>query len=259
MQVQGKQSEDEAIQELQCQIQALQQANLALQEQLASREQYAAMIAHELRGPLTPIINYAQLMARPSQGPESIQRGSAIIVSQAHRLVRIVNDLLDASRISAGQFSLVRQPCDIVALTQELIDQIRPVAPYHTFIADVPEAAVSGNWDSMRLQQALGNLLDNAVKYSDEHTTITISLNVTVDAVHISVHNDGVSIPSTEVGQLFRPYARLQSASTGTQRGSGLGLYITKCIIEAHGGSLRLEPRSSEELQGTTFSFDLPL
>lgn len=259
MQVQRKQSEDEAIQELQRQIQELQMANLALQEQLASREQYAAMIAHELRGPLTPIINYAQLMARPSQRPESIQRSSAIVVSQAHRLVRIVSDLLDASRISSGHFTLVRESCDIVALIQEMVEQLRPVAPYHTLIVNICDVSVLGNWDSMRLQQALGNLLDNAVKYSDERTTITVSLKVTEDVVHISVHNDGVSIPSAEVGQLFRPYARLQTSNTGTQRGSGLGLYITKCIIEAHGGTLRLEPRTSEELQGTTFSFDLPL
>ncbi len=259
MQVQGKQSADEAIQELQHQVQALKQENLALQEQLDAKEQYAAMIAHELRGPLTPIINYAKLMARPSQHPEFIQRGSAIVISQSQRLIRIVNDLLDASRITSGHFTLMRETCDIVALIQDMIEQLRPVAPYHTLVTSVPARPVIGNWDWMRLQQALGNLLDNAVKYSDEHSTITVSLQVTDDAVHMSVHNDGLSIPSAEVGQLFRPYARLKTASTGTQRGSGLGLYISKCIIEAHCGILRLEPRSSDEPQGTTFSFDLPL
>ena len=256
MQVQQEKTQDEVIQDLQRRVDELTAANLLLQEQLVRKEQFTAMIAHELRGPLSPIINYAQMIARPAQRPETIQRGTKVIISQARRLVRLVNDLLDASRLTSGQFTLVREMGDLAALATEVVEQLRPVAPYHTLAIELPDTPVMGNWDGGRLQQALGNLLDNAIKYSDEGTTVTVRVWTMQETAHVSVHNRGTSIPSADVGQLFRPYARLQSASG--RQGSGLGLFITKCIVEAHGGTLRLEPQTAEG-QGTTFSFDLPL
>src|SRR5258707_2771190 len=123
------------------------------------------MVAHELRGPLAPIINYAQMVARSGQRTETIQRGTKVIVGQARRLVRLVNDLLDASRLSSGQFTLIRDVCDIVELTREGIEQLRPVAPYHTLVLDAPSIPLIGNWASCRLQQALCKLLDNALEH----------------------------------------------------------------------------------------------
>ena len=284
MQVQHECSQN-SIQELQQQIVELTSENQSLKEQLAQKEQYIAMIAHELRGPLSPIINYAQMIARhvckpiaPATVPEevvaeqdgqggqavkrkrdtSLQRSTGIIVGQARRLTRLVNDLLDASRLTSGQFTLVRENCDLTLLLKETVEQLRPVAPYHTLLWDVPEEAVIGNWDSMRLQQAMGNLLDNAIKYSDERTVITSRVWVTPGVAHVSIHNQGTSIPSADISSLFRPYTRL--STTNGRRGSGLGLYITKSIIDAHGGNLSLEPHIEDESnQGTTFVFELPL
>src|SRR5205085_1177782 len=136
--------------------------------EVALEEQFIAMVAHELRGPLTPIISYAQMVARPTQRPETIQRGSKVIVSQARRLTRLVNDLLDSSRLNSGQFTLTRESCDIVELAKEVVEELRPVAPYHTLVLDIPTRLIVGNWDHGRLQQVLGNLLENAIKYSDE-------------------------------------------------------------------------------------------
>ena len=255
MQVQREQSQNEVIEALQRQVDELTAANSLLKDQLVRKEQFAAMIAHELRSPLTPIINYAQMVARPNQRHEVIVRGTNIIISQAWRLTRLANDLLDASRLSSGQFTLTRNACDVVELVKEIVDQLRPVAPYHKFDVETPNGPITGEWDSGRLQQALGNLLDNAIKYSDEGTTIIVRAWQTPGKAHISVHNQGVSILPSDIGQLFRPYGRLQTASV--QQGSGLGLYITKSIVEAHGGTLRLEPPNAEG-QGTTFSFDLP-
>lgn len=254
MQVQDRQSQDERIEALQRQVAELTAANLLLKEELERKEQSTAMIAHELAGPLTPIISYAQMVARPNQRAELIQRGTNIIISQARRLDRLVHDLLDVSRLSSGRFSLLRKPCDIAALTKEIVEQLRPLAPYHQFQLDIPDTPVIGNWDSGRLQQAIGNLLDNAIKYSDPHTLITVRISTNKDVAHFSVHNLGASIPADDVAQLFRPFVRLKGASG--REGSGLGLYITRCIIEAHAGVL--EPPTAED-QGTTFSFDLPL
>jgi signal transduction histidine kinase len=256
MQVQDEQSQDEVIVALQGQVEALTEANRLLREQLARKEQFAAMIAHEMRSPLTPIINYAQMIARPNQRHESVVRGTNIIISQAWRLTRLANDLLDASRLSSGQFSLACNRCDVTALVKEVVDQLRPVAPYHTFVVETPDSPITGNWDSGRLQQALGNLLDNAIKYSDEGTTITVRVWQAQERAHVSVHNQGVGIASSDIALLFRPFGRLQAAST--QQGAGLGLYITKSIIEAHGGTLGLESCEGEG-QGTTFTFDLPM
>jgi signal transduction histidine kinase len=258
MQVQHEQPQNDVIESLQRQVNELTAANLLLQEQLARKEQFTAMIAHELRSPLTPIINYAQIVARPNQRRETIERGTNIIISQAWRLARLVSDLLDSSRLSSGHFSLTRAPCDAVALIREVVEQLRPVAPYHRFAVETPDAPVVGNWDCDRLQQALGNLVDNAIKYSDEDTTITVRAAHTPGKMHISVHNKGVSIPVTDIEQLFRPFSRLPGS--GSHKGSGLGLYIAKCIIEAHGGQLRLDQSTETgDQQGTTFSFDLPV
>ena len=256
MQVQDERSQDEFIQALQQQMDELTAENLLLKEQLARKEQFAAMIAHELRGPLTPIINYAQMAARPNQRRETIERATNIIISQAWRLTRLAKDLLDASRLSSGRFTLSCQSCDAVKLVKEVVEQLRPVAPYHKFAIEIPDTPIIGQWDCGRLEQALGNLLDNAIKYSDEETTITVRAWGTENTAHISVHNEGVSIPATERGQLFHPYTRLQSSST--RQGSGLGLYITKSIVEAHRGELRLEQAVDND-RGTTFTFDLPM
>jgi signal transduction histidine kinase len=254
---QPEHSQDEAIEALQRQVDELTAANLHLQEQLARKDQFTAMIAHELRSPLTPIINYAQIVARPNQRRETIERGTNIIMSQAWRLSRLVSDLLDASRLSSGQFTLSCSPCDVVKLVREAVEQLRPVAPYHQFAIEMPETPLIGMWDYGRLQQALGNLLDNAIKYSPEETTILVQVWQTPGKAHVSVHNEGEGIPFADIDQLFRPYSRLQGTS-GSQKGSGLGLYITKSIVVAHGGELHLE-RPTEDKQGTTFSFDLPI
>ncbi len=275
MQVQHEQSQEKVIQALQHQVDELTAANLLLQDQLVRKEQFTAMIAHELRGPLSPIINYAQLLARQarslkdapeavrqkSREQETLQRSTNIIISQARRLSRLVNDLLDASRLSSGQFTLLREQCDLAVLAQELVEQLRPVAPYHRLVVEVSATPVSGNWDSGRLQQVLGNLLDNAIKYSDEHTTITVSVGCCADMARVSVHNEGPGIPSANIDRLFHPYARLPESSG--REGSGLGLYIARSIIEAHGGTLCLEAHgegsSRAESKGTTFTFELPL
>src|SRR3989442_3605144 len=221
MQVQHGQSQDEVIDALRRQVEELTADNSLLTEQLARKEQFTAMIAHELRSPLTPIINDAQIVARPNQRRETIERGTNIIMSQAWRLSRLISDLLDSSRLSSGQFTLSCSPCDAVKLVKEVVEQLRPVAPYHRFAIEAPDTPMIGNWDYGRLQQALGNLLDNAIKYSDEDTTITVRAYQTPGKAHISVHNQGTSPPHAVLDQLFRAYGRLRG--TSTQKRSGLG------------------------------------
>jgi signal transduction histidine kinase len=262
MQLQNKDVREDAIRTLQNQVNELTATRLLLEEEverlkaeLTQKERFAAMIAHELRSPLTPIINYAQIIARPNQKRENIERGSQIIISQAWRLVRLTKDLLDVSRLSSGQFTLKCAPCDMAKVIQEIVEQVRPVAPLHTFELALPTSALVGQWDHDRLQQAVGNLVENAIKYSDDETTITIRAWQSENLACVSVHNTGASIPRSQIDLLFRPFSRLQTALP--QDGTGLGLFITRSIIQAHGGELRLD--EVPENQGTTFSFALPL
>lgn len=262
MQLQDKDVREDVIRNLQSQVRELAEARLLLADEvaqlkgeLAQKERFVAMVAHELRSPLTPIINYAQIIARPNQRRESIERGSQIIVSQAWRLARLAKDLMDAIRLSSGHFALRCKECDITKVIREIVEQVKPVAPFHTFALDLPLEPLMGNWDYDRLQQAVGNLVENAIKYSDEETTITISASKTIELVQISVHNTGAGIPKSQIDQIFQPFTRLPTAVP--QDGAGLGLFITRSIIEAHGGQLRLE--ELPEGQGTMFSFDLPL
>jgi signal transduction histidine kinase len=262
MQLKDKDVQEDVIRNLQNQVNELTAARLLLEEEvsqlkveLAQKERFAAMIAHELRSPLTPIINYAQIIARPNQRRENVERGSQIIVSQAWRLARLAKDLLDVSRLSSGQFTLKRGACNLARVIKEIVEQTKPVALGHRFEVDLPAESLQGNWDSDRLQQAVGNLIDNALKYSDDETTITIKAWQANGTVCVSVHNVGTGIPRAQIDQLFRPFSRLQTAVP--QDGTGLGLFITRSIVEAHGGTLRLE--ELPEGQGTTFMFELPL
>src|SRR5260370_24851767 len=154
MQVQHGQSQDEVIDALRRQVEELSAENSLLTEQSARKEQFTAMIAHELRSPRTPIINYAQIVARPNQRRETIERGTNIIISQAWRLSRLVSDLLDSSRLSSGQFTLSCNRCDAVTLVKEVVGQLRPVPPFHQFPISIPVTQIIGNWDYGRLQPA---------------------------------------------------------------------------------------------------------
>ena len=246
--------------------------NKVLQEQLIRKEQFMAMIAHDLLSPLTPIINYAKIIVRLLGGNPnpSIRRSADIIISQSQRMVRLINDLRDGSHIESNKFSLKLASCDIVELVRETADQLRPIAPHHRIVLDIPTTPISGMYDRERLQQVLGNLLDNAIKYSDTETIITIRVWTTSDMVNVSVHNQGAAIPVSEISMLFLPFVRL--SGVGQRKGSGLGLYISYSIIQAHSGTLRLIPLveqdedellqvedTKEEQKGVTFCFTLPL
>jgi len=267
MQVQQVQTQNENNEDLRRQIAELTTENMLLKEQLATKEQFTAMIAHDLRGPLTPIISYAKMIIRQQGGQPStsLRRHANIIIGQAQRMTRLVGDLLDMSRLSTGSFTLFPKQCDLIALVNDVVEQLRSVSPHHKFTVDVPEGTLISNCDSERLQQAIGNLIDNAVKYSFEETFITIRVWTTPQTIHMSIHNIGRDIPEDEIDLLFQPFVRLQAATT--HKGSGLGLFIARSIITAHGGELHLEPYvmnkdadDAEEMQstGTTFSLTLP-
>ncbi len=244
---------DEATEALQQKIDELGQAKAALEEAQQQQNLFLAMVAHELMNPATAIIGYAQYAGQPNQKPERIAGSIGSIVSQGERLKRLIRDLQDISRLATGQFELKRTPCDLLSLVSDTIEQFRSTHTSHAFTLAAQESSFPGSYDRDRMLQAISNLLDNAVKYSNPQTTVTVRLWRDGAWDCLSVHDEGMGIAPEAQAQLFKPFGRLEPARSSNIKGSGLGLYITKGIIEAHNGQLVIE--SGEEASaGTTFT-----
>jgi signal transduction histidine kinase len=249
---------DEATQALQHKVDELAHAKHKLEETHQQQSLFLAMVAHELMNPVTTIIGYAQYAGRPNQKPERVAGSTASIVSQGERLKRLIRDLQDVSRLATGQFELQRTSCDLIALTREAVEHFRSRHTNHQFVFQAPpETSFPGSYDRDRLLQAITNLLDNAVKYSDPQTTITVRLWVEAGDERLSISDEGIGISPEQRALLFQPFARLEPARTRKIKGTGLGLYITKGIIEAHNGHLLIESDAGDGT-GTTFTLSFP-
>jgi signal transduction histidine kinase len=168
---------------------------------------------------------------------------------------RLLDDVVDAGRVGAGHFSVVPAPVDLANAVRDVVALRGAAAPSHHIVVELPPApgALSGNWDRMRIEQVLANLVSNAVRYAPEETEIRIAARRDGDEVLLSVADQGPGIAEEDARQLFRPFSRLQRDAKVP--GMGLGLYLSKAIVEAHGGRLWVESRVGE---GSTFFVALP-
>ncbi len=175
-------------------------------------------------------------------------------MTQATRLRRLTEDLSDVSLIEAGRFQVVRTSCDLVKTAHDVVEQQQMTTTKHKVILDVPPEPVVGNWDCDRLGQALNNLVNNAIKYSPGGGEVRVRIATTDGETTISVNDQGIGISPEDIPELFQPFSRLYREQP--IKGTGLGLFITKAIVEAHGGRIWVD---SEVGKGSTFSFTLPL
>jgi PAS domain S-box-containing protein len=215
------------------------------------QRQFIAMAAHELRTPVTSILGFAQLVQR--RDPEN--RQIATVVRQAASLDRLINDLVDSSRLEDGRLELRREPFDLVDLAREMADQVQPMSDAHPIRTDAPAGPLVGVWDRERLGQVIQNLLTNAVKYSPGGGTIVMAIEDLGDDVRLAVQDQGLGIPPALLPRLFDPFYRVERTS-GSIRGLGLGLHISRSLVEAHGGQIQAE--SAGEGTGSTFTVTLP-
>jgi signal transduction histidine kinase len=204
---------------------------------------------------LTVTGGYSQLLRRRLDGNASDSVRSAVdgIEGSVHRMRRLVGDLHDATRIGAGKFDVRPASVDLSSLVQQVVEEHRSAAPEHAIDVDVPGRIV-GNWDYERISQVLGNLISNAIKYSPKRGRIAVIVRRVGTIAEVSVSDQGPGIPSERLAELFRPYSRLDQQ--GGVDGTGLGLYISKGIVEAHGGSIRVE---SSPGHGSRFYVALPV
>ena len=217
-------------------------------------QRFLGMVAHDLRNPLTSILASAQLLDRHETSPDRRERTAATIANQAHRMNAMVDSLVDAARIGAGELKMQPAPMDLVALERQVVEARQVTTAEHHILLEAPER-LEGTWDAARLEQAMDNLIGNAIKYSPNGGEVRVRIERQDGQALVSVSDQGLGVRPKELPQLFQLFSRLGSA--GTIEGSGLGLYIVRGIVEAHGG--RIWAESAGPGQGSTFYLTLPL
>ena len=218
------------------------------------QEKFVTTLTHDLKNPLTAAKMNAQLIIRCSDKPEVCIASASRIIASLNRLNAMIHDLLDASRIRAGEpLTLQLIQCDLDLVIHEIVDEMSTTHG-NRFILDSKEP-VKGYWDCDGLKRAIENLIENAVKYGTSTTPITISLRPGKTALEITVHNQGPVIPENEILFLFQQYRRAKNAQEGSKAGWGLGLTVVKGVVDAHNGKVRVE---STVGNGTSFILEIP-
>lgn len=220
------------------------------------REQWATLITHDLRQPLTSIVGFTSLLAQQEDLDPSIRHKITVIGSAARRLVRISRDLLDASLMDVRQLGLERSPIDLCELARGLADELSRESdgrPIRLIAAqDIPRVTA----DPVRIEQVLENLLSNARKYGRPGSEVILRIERADAELRVHVHNEGEALEPEELCRLFTRFYRGENAQRAAAPGMGLGLYICRALVEAHGGRIWAESAPAGEV---VFSFSLPL
>lgn len=225
---------------------------------------FLSVISHELQTPIAVIKGYAGLLADDTTNmkPEQLREKMQIIYEESDRLSKMVEDLLYASRVQAGGLKLNLEPLDLQHLLGRVVEKMKTTSKQHQLRLNLPEELPTVTADYDKIQEVVVNLIENAIKYSPKGGLITVEAHPTSADVIVSVTDDGIGIPDDERSHIFERFSRLDSRYVRERKGAGLGLYICKAIVEAHGGKIWVEPAPMESGQkagrGSRFSFTLP-
>ena len=227
-------------------------------EQERTQRDFVSMAAHELRSPLTAIKGFARtlLLKGEQLAPERRHSYLGMIDDQSNRLARLVEDLMQVARIDAGRVVIEPEELDVGVVVKELLEQFRGKWRDRQISIEATGGLPVATADPHRLEEILINLIDNAVKYSPAGSPIEVGLCVDDGELVVSVRDHGIGISTDEIPHLFKKFSRLSNGATADIPGTGLGLYIVKGFIEAHGGRVWVK---SDPGHGTTFAFTLPL
>jgi PAS domain S-box-containing protein len=231
--------------------------NAMLREQDRRKDEFLATLAHELRNPLAPI-KYAIAMLRRLDDPDKQARAQDVIDRQVSQMARLIDDLLDLSRINRGLIRLQRRPQRLADLLAEAVEAARPAIEEagHALAVQLPPPEVFVDVDGTRLVQVFGNLLGNATKYTPDGGRISVVAVAEGDQVRIDVSDTGVGIPPAEQALVFQMFTQLEHTAGRARGGLGIGLSLVRTLVELHGGQVTV---ASEGLgRGTTFTVRLP-
>jgi len=218
---------------------------------------FVSVVSHELKTPVALIKGYAETLRREDAAWDAatVRDSLAVINEEADHLTHLIDDLLEASRIQAGRLKLEPTDVSLPHLAHKVVDGLRARTGLHTFEFDFPPDLPSVWGDPERLQEVLSNLIDNAVKYSPSGGTVWIGGRVDQSTVTVYVADQGIGIPPEEQARIFDRFHRVDSPEHRSAKGTGLGLYLVKAIVEAHGGRVWVE---SAPERGSIFIFTLP-
>lgn len=228
-----------------------------------ARDAYISLAAHELRGPLTSIKGYAQLLARQARKnplPESMMRSVEAIEQQSMRLSEMLGELLDASRIRRGALLLTIVPTELLSLAERVVERRRALFPQHEIALDVPAGPIMVAADAARVEQVLRDLIDNSAHHSPAGGPITVSISrAPGSAALVSVRDHGVGVADEDRDRLFEYLYRAPRSQQRNLSGLGLGLYVSAHLVGRMGGRLWLDSSRTESPSGSDFRFTLPL
>ena len=236
---------------------ALKRAEQALKEADRRKDEFLAMLSHELRNPLAPIRNAVLLLQDATLDPRHRNQACAILERQVDHMIRLVDDLLDIARISRGTMELNRQVLEVAPLVDMAVETSRPLiqAAGHRLEVRLPQEPVCVLADRVRLAQVVANLLNNAAKYTPEGGKITVEVRADSGFATIAVSDDGIGIPAEALPRVFDMFVQLdQGASTGS--GLGIGLALAHQVVQLHGG--RITAYSAGPGRGSEFVVQLP-
>jgi signal transduction histidine kinase len=223
------------------------------EEAAEARDEILRVLAHDLRSPLNAVLLRATAIKLAPNANEDVMEQARLIERVVGRMDQLIQSLLDAARMEAGRFSLERAdgtPSDLVARTVETFDTLASARSLQLRVEPIVTAPLFV--DMPRALEVLSYLVDNAIKFTPQGGTVTISTRTTDDSVEFTVSDTGRGIPADQLSHVFDRYWK---AGPGGKVGSGLGLYIAKCIVEAHGGRIWVESASG---RGSSFTFTLP-
>ncbi len=230
----------------------------ALQELDRKKDEFLSVASHELRTPLTTIKGYTQLLAQTVDDLKPQERATYInaVLGEIERMMGLISELLDVSRIETNRLQIHPQSIRWLDFIRARVSAFQVQHPTRSIRTDVANQEAIVVADPDRMRQVVDNLLSNALKYSPDGTDIDLRVELAESAVLTSVTDHGIGIPRDEIPQLFERFHRARNVSSRYYGGLGLGLYISRAIVEAHGGTIRVE---SVEGEGSTFTVRLPV
>jgi PAS domain S-box-containing protein len=240
-------------------IHAQKQSEDALRRESLRKDEFLAMLAHELRNPLAPISAAAQLIRLPGADAKRIAHAGEIIARQVKHMAALVDDLLDVSRVTRGLVQIEQTSLDLKSVVSGAIEQIQPFiqARHHELLLRITAQATVVRGDRTRLVQAVSNILNNAVKYTPPNGRIEIALEVVEGQALIRITDNGIGIASGLLPTVFDLFIQAERTPDRAQGGLGLGLALVKSIADLHGGTVHAESEGAD--MGSNFTITLPL
>ena len=234
-------------------------AEKALKEADKKKDEFLATLAHELRNPLAPICSGLEILKLAGNDSVMAENARSMMDQALNQMVRLVDDLLDASRITTGKLQLRKERVELAAVVQSVVDTSRSLIDEHghKLTVALPPAPILLDADPTRLAQVFSNLLNNAAKYSEAGGHIALSAERRGDQVMVRVTDTGIGIPADHLPRIFEMFAQVDTALERSQGGLGIGLSLAKGLVEMHGG--RIEAHSDGPGMGSEFIVRLPI